>query len=332
MQKQQHRRSFFQRLKLVTAGVVGGPLAWASKVSAQESPAVLSDRVSLAKTPAGFVHPHRVLLWENTRKEFRELLYSGKLKAAILPTGSVEQHNEHMAMVADVAISSLISQRAALELYPQVIVAPPSPCGYAPYHMARPGSLTLRKETFCAYILDVMSCLKAHGIRTILILNGHGGNHHPLQEALPGWRKELEINIDADSYWTGANREYTSRFMRAKKPTSHAGEFETSIYMAAFPQRLRPFTMEEYDHAHLNYESGFSPEVQEFLRRDYRTFKNGVVDATGENERDRRRQEEALLARPETGEKILSRAIEFTANRVKQMIAATERGDSWPPS
>ena len=103
---------------------------------------------------------------------------------------SIEQHNEHMAMVADVAIATLISQKAALDLYPHVIVAPPSPCGYAPYHMARPGTLTLRKETFLAYILDVMSCLKAHGVRTIFILNGHGGNHEPIREALPKFRKD----------------------------------------------------------------------------------------------------------------------------------------------
>ena len=332
MQNKDHRRGFFQRVKLVAAGVMGAPLALAARATGQETRSLPSVRGSLARTPAGFVHPHRVLLWENTRKEFRELLHSGQLKAAILPTGSIEQHNEHMAMVADVAISTLISQKAALDLFPQVIVAPPSPCGYAPYHMARPGTITLRKETFLAYILDVMSCLKAHGVRTIFILNGHGGNHQPIREALPKFRKELGINIDVESYWTGANREYTSTFMKAKNPTSHAGEFETSIYSAAFPERLRAFTMAEYDHAHLNYESGFSPEIQEFLRRDGRTFKNGKIDARGENERDRRRQEEALLARPETGEKILSKAIEFVADRVRQMIGATEAGKSWPLS
>ena len=50
---------------------------------------------------------------------------AGKLKAAIIPTGSVEQHNEHMAMAADVAIATLICQRAALNLFPQVVVPPP---------------------------------------------------------------------------------------------------------------------------------------------------------------------------------------------------------------
>ena len=45
--------------------------------------------------------------------------------------------------------------------------------------------------------------------------------------------------------------------MRSKELTAHAGEFETSLYMAAFPGRLRSITMQDYDHAHLDYESGF---------------------------------------------------------------------------
>ena len=61
-----------------------------------------------------------------------------------------------------------------MQLYPQVTVAPPCPVGYSPYHMARKGTLTLRKETLRAYIFDVAESLKTHGIRTILVVNGHG--------------------------------------------------------------------------------------------------------------------------------------------------------------
>jgi len=334
MSQPMHRRGFFRSMNLVAAGAVGAPVALATGVRAQQASSLPTSSDALAETPVGFVHPNKVLLWENTRKEIREWIMAGKLKAAIIPTGSVEQHNEHMAMAADVAIATLICQRAALNLFPQVVVAPPSPCGYAPYHMVRTGSLTLRRETFQSYVLDVMTCLKAHGIRTLLALNGHGGNHQPLAEALPGWREALgsNVNVDIDSYWTGAPRDKTKAFMKAKVPTSHAGEFETSIYMAAFPERLRYFTMEEYDHAHLDYETVPSPEIAEFLRRDGRTFKDGKINLSGENVRDRRRQEEALLATAETGEKILSMAVDFVTDRLRQMIAATEAGKPWPPA
>ena len=129
----------------------------------------------MAGPSSGFVHPQKVLLWERTRKEVREALQSGDLKAAIVPTGSTEQHNEHLALITDAACATLFAQQVALQLYPQVTVSTPCPVGYSPYHMARKGTLTLRKETFLAYVFDVIESLTAHGIGTILVVNGHGG-------------------------------------------------------------------------------------------------------------------------------------------------------------
>ncbi len=324
------RRGFFGSLKAFAAGAIGANLVNPSaNLSAQPPRGDLPiSTTPLAGGTRPFVNPQKVLLWERTRREVRQWLESGQLKAAILPTGSVEQHNEHMAMVADVAIATLFSQQVALELYPHVIVAPPSPCGFAPYHMARKGSVTLRKSTFQAYVFDVLESLKAHGIKTILVLNGHGGNHAPLVEAVGEWRQKLGITLEVDSYFT-AHSGYAQTITDSPQLTAHAGEVETSMYMAAFPGRLRRVTMKEYDDAKLNYESGFSPEVLPFLERDGRTTAERLK---GENNRDRRRQEESQLATAEKGEKLIRRGTEFFAKRLREMIAATEAGKPWPLS
>ena len=139
----------------------------------------------MANAKTRYVNPSRVMLGECTRKEIRQALQNGNLKAAIIPIGATEQHNEHLSLDLDIVLSTFISQQAALQLYPQVTVAPPCPVGYSPYHMARQGTLTLRKETLRAYIFDVAESLKTHGIRTILVVNGHGGNHGLLRDVLP---------------------------------------------------------------------------------------------------------------------------------------------------
>ena len=126
------RRRFFRSLRDVAASL--GMLGSGAHALADS-----------ARGETRYVNPKRVLLWESTRKEIREALDGGRLKAAILPTGSTEQHNEHLAMICDTACATLISQRAALELYPQVTVATPCPIGYSPYHMERPGTLWIRK-------------------------------------------------------------------------------------------------------------------------------------------------------------------------------------------
>jgi creatinine amidohydrolase len=85
-------------------------------------------------------------------------------------------------MDCDATCATLVAREAALRLYPQVIVSTPCPLGYAPYYMARQGNLTLRKETFTAYVFDVIRSLATHRVRTILVVNGHNGN------MVPSWR------------------------------------------------------------------------------------------------------------------------------------------------
>jgi creatinine amidohydrolase len=300
------RRSFFAAARRpLSLGVVaaGATARGRAAAAARQSSPLLFPAAPAAQASSRYVNPRNVLLWENTRKEVREAIAGGRLKAAIVPTGSTEQHNEHLALICDTACSTLIAQQAALALYPRVTVATPCPVGYAPYHMERKGTLTLRKETFLAYVFDVIESLKTHGLRTVLVVNGHAGNHKLLHEALPGWRSRLGITLDAVSYWNGYSPEDFRTHLQSGSGVSHAAEFETSLLLAAFPDRVRPFTMKEYDDARLDFDD------------------ETVLTPAGENARDRKRQEEALLATREKGEALIALAARFVAGTLERMMA-----------
>jgi hypothetical protein len=51
-----------------------------------------------------------------------------------------------------------------------------------------------------------------------------------------------------------------------------------------------------------------------------------------ENARDRARQEQALFATKEKGERLITMATQFIATRLQKMIEATEKGTPWPAS
>ena len=123
---------------------------------------------SVALAGSSYVGARKVLLWESTRKEFREAVEGNTLKAMIVPTGSTEQHNEHLAMIKDTASVTLVAQQAALSLFPQVMVATPVPVGISPHWMDRKGTLTLRRETFLAVVYEICESLKTHGVTRIL--------------------------------------------------------------------------------------------------------------------------------------------------------------------
>ncbi len=162
-------------------------------------------------------------MWESTRKEFREALEEGRLKDMIVPTGSTEQHNEHLAMIHDTAGAVFIAQQAALRLCPQVMVATPVPVAISPYWMDRKGTLTLSKQTFLSVVFEICQSLAAHGVRKIFILNGQGGNQEPLREAVPDFAKKLNIRIRSASHWAAYTGEIIRRYMAGGRAPGHAG-------------------------------------------------------------------------------------------------------------
>jgi creatinine amidohydrolase len=240
------------------------------------------------------VDPRKVLLFECTRREIRERMAAGTLTAAIVPTASTEQHNEHLAMCMDAAAALLVSQTAALTLYPKVIVATPVTIGVSPYWMNRKGTLTLRKETFQEIVFDICESLRAHGFKTILVVNGHGGNVAPLGERLAEFRQKLGVTFDICSYWDSFPQELRKQFTESGDIPGHSGEFETSIALAAFPERVRLQGV-TYDPSVLNLSA-------DELKSDRALF------------------EEAKLASAEKGERIIGHAAAWVAEKLKTMM------------
>ena len=102
--------------------------------------------------------------------------------------------------------------------------------------------------------------------------------------------------------------------------------------LAAMPERVRPFTMEEYDELGLDYANNLSPDVEKYMTPF--TINSGWPKGgpNPENPRDRARQENAQLASAEKGEALLSIHIRHVAYKLQSMFDANENGDQWPPS
>lgn len=279
-------------LKSMAVSCLATGVGSASSILASDNAPVRPSSLSLAGN--GYINPRKVLLYECTRKEIREALASGKLKAAIIPTGSTEQHNEHMAMIMDTAGALLVSQYAALQLYPRVIVTTPVSIGVSPHWMNRKGTLSLRKETFQAVVYDVCESLKKHGIQTILIVNGHGGNIRPLNEKVSEFRSKLGITIETCSYWDSIPGDRAKEFVESGNVPSHASEFETSIALAAFPERIR-YQGVDHDSAQLTL-------TEKDRRWDKASF------------------EESKLASAEKGERIIAHSVNWVAEKLLTMM------------
>jgi len=109
--------------------------------------------------------------------------YLEKDDRAVLPIGCVEQH-----AFLSLATDAILAERVAIEAAePEgVPVFPVAAYGITPNFMAYPGTLSIRAETLCALVRDLLDGLESHGFRRVLVVNGHGGNA-PAQTGVAEW-------------------------------------------------------------------------------------------------------------------------------------------------
>jgi len=187
----------------------------------------------------------RVCIGDLTRKEFREGIESGTIKAAIVPTAATEQHLEHLEMIHDTASVTYMAEHAAKKLYPSVVVATTIPIGVSEHWMRHKGTLTVRAEIFTEYVYDVCDALKRGGVENILILNGHGGNVKPMMGRMEEFTKRLGVNVRFNSYWDTYPTDVVYKYMEKESLPGHADEYETSMAMALFPERVHLEDMDQ---------------------------------------------------------------------------------------
>ena len=196
----------------------------------------------------------RVHVGDLTRREFRERLQDGTIRAAVVPTAATEQHNEHLEMTHDTLHVTHVAAQAARRLLPQVVVTPTVGMGVSEHWMAHAGTLTVRPEIFCEYVFDVCLSLARAGITNILILNGHGGNVKPLVRRIDEFRDrlgsshlladDLSVNLRFQSYWDVYDPKLVAATMENGRLPGHADEYETSMMLALAPERVHADDMD----------------------------------------------------------------------------------------
>ncbi len=194
------------------------------------------------------------------RNQARDFINKNK-PMAIIPTGSVEQHLNHLFIGMDINSATRIAEDLSKKFPEDVLFYRPLNAGIAEHHMAFPGTMTLRVNTFIGVLTDVVNSLIRGGITKILFINGHGGNTEPMRTAMQninlemkGLHSELDtsevrthldymellnndskIDIKYTSYWEMHDKEFIKNTIQDDVWPGHAGEYETSVALYMFP-------------------------------------------------------------------------------------------------
>jgi creatinine amidohydrolase/Fe(II)-dependent formamide hydrolase-like protein len=168
------------------------------------------------------------LSWPQAKLRFEET------DTALLPVGAVEQHGPHLPLDVDAWDADYLCREVARACSdPKPLVLPLIPYGVSYHHQSFAGTLSLSPDTLWRVVYDVGMSAARHGIKKLVIVNGHGGNAPTLHLAAQMLNRDALIFSCVD---TGETSDKDIARITDTAADVHAGEIETSTTLATRPE------------------------------------------------------------------------------------------------
>ncbi|OLD32548.1 MAG: hypothetical protein AUI19_05330, partial [Myxococcales bacterium 13_1_40CM_2_68_15] len=161
---------------------------------------------------------------------------------ALLPVGAVEAHGPHLPLATDVVIAETMARAAAVRLDTRgydALLLPPLAYTAAEFAAGFPGTVSLRPATVTALLVDLARSLARHGLRVVAVANAHLDPAHvaAIEAAVAQNRRENGARIVFPDV---TKRPWALRLTEEfRSGACHAGQYESSIVMAARPELVR---------------------------------------------------------------------------------------------
>ncbi|MDX2093722.1 MAG: creatininase family protein [Kofleriaceae bacterium] len=175
-------------------------------------------------------------LARHTTASLYTLLGGKKAVVALVPVGSTEPHGPHLGLGTDVVISAAACVRAC-ELLDKKgpltsVIAPAISYGVTDCAVGFPGAVSIPPAVLTAYVAAVCDGLLAQGLRHVCLVNNHLEPAHDaaIRAVLDGRTGKVSYACPLTRKWA---RTLSAEF---KSGACHAGQYETSIVMAAAPE------------------------------------------------------------------------------------------------
>lgn len=184
----------------------------------------------------------------------------------VLPIGTFEQHSRHLPLACDniqvTYFGEFIARALGAALLPAMNYATSlEQTGFK-------GTVTLRPETLMRVVRDIADEVEGQGFRTLIVVNGHGGNYVLGPVARDINRRNRALKILLVDWWAFCD-DGVLECPRLGKPDVHAGEFETSVMLALCPGLVKADCVD------------IRPTVEGFRQSDLNTFGIGYVAPEG---------------------------------------------------
>jgi len=178
---------------------------------------------------------------ELTWPEVNDAVAAGMIP--VLPVGSVEQHGHHLPLKVDWFCATSVVDEAARRSQGKLLAMPPVQYGFCRHVMEFPGTIAIHPMNLVNFCLDITKSVAYHGFKRIIIINGHGSNHHMLDLVARRTATETDATCAIANWWDllTADPELNKKWRESVFPggCGHAGELETSMLLHLDPDSVR---------------------------------------------------------------------------------------------
>jgi creatinine amidohydrolase len=186
----------------------------------------------------------------------------------VVPIAAVEQHGRHLPVFTDSMLLGEVVRRAAEALQDRVVWAPLLWLGNSHHHLDFPGTLSAAPRTYLDLLGDLIDNLVVHGFRRVVLLNGHGGNIVPGQQAVfearQRFRQRDDLLLLASTYWLLGGKPHQVDPEIAQDRMGHACEWETSMILHLAPHLVGDLSSIEP----VPQDASFEPATRGWLTQD----------------------------------------------------------------
>ncbi|KTG09701.1 creatininase [Haloprofundus marisrubri] len=158
---------------------------------------------------------------------------------AVLPTGSVEQHGPALPLGTDFLAAETVARTVDRD---DTVVLPTVPVGVSDHHRQFSGTLWTDPTTFENYVADIAASIASHGVKKVVVVNGHGGNVDALSRAARRLRADEVAFVAPWNWWS--NLDDLTKELFGTPGIGHADAIETSMVYAIDDELVREGALE----------------------------------------------------------------------------------------